>query len=95
MSEQTLTPLPTCPMAETCKGMMDKPLSGVALVVPGLIFIALGILVVIEPRILAWVMAAAFIFLGAMMLMMASFVRRIGTRYQSMHRPGGIQMPSE
>ena len=92
--QQQPTPLPTCPMAETCKGMMDKPFSGIALVVPGLIFIALGILVVIEPRILAWVMAAAFIFLGAMMLMMASFVRRIGTRFQGMHRPGSIGRPS-
>ena len=84
--QQQPTPLPTCPMAETCKGMMDKPFSGVALVVPGLLFIALGVLVVIEPRILAWIMAAAFVLLGAMMLMMANFVRRVGTRFQAMHR---------
>jgi hypothetical protein len=74
-------------MAETCKGMMEKPFSGVALMVPGLALIALGILVVIEPRILAWVMAAAFILLGVMMVMMASFIRKIGTRFQSMQRP--------
>ena len=87
MPERPPTPLPTCPMAETCKGMMEKPFSGVALLVPGLVLIALGILVVIEPRILAWVMAAAFILLGVIMVMMASFIRKIGTRFQSMQRP--------
>ncbi len=84
MPEQTPTPLPTCPMAETCKGMMEKPFSGVALMVPGLALIALGILVVIEPRILSWVMAVAFVLLGVLMVMMASFIRKIGTRFQSM-----------
>ena len=92
--QQQPTPLPTCPMAEMCQGMMDKPFSGVALVVPGLLFIALGILVVIEPRILAWIMAAAFILLGAMMLMMANFIRGIGTRFKAMHRPGNTGRPS-
>jgi len=93
MNEQAPTPLPTCPMAETCKGLMERPFSGVALVIPGLVFIALGILVFIEPRILAWVMASAFIFLGAIVLMMASFIRKIGTRFQAVHRPRSMERP--
>ena len=78
-------PMPMCPMAETCKGMMEKPFSGVVLIIPGIVFIALGALIVFEPRILAWIIAAVFVLLGIMMLMMASFVRKIGARFQTMH----------
>ena len=82
MSERTPTPLQMCPMADTCKGMMSKPFSGTAVVLPGLVFIGLGILVVIYPLILVWLVAAALILVGAMMLMMAGFVRKIGTRFR-------------
>lgn len=87
MPEQSPNPLPTCPMAETCKGMMEKPFSRITLVVPGLVFIALGILIVVEPRILVWVLALAFVLIGFMMLMMSSFIRRVGTRFQSKQQP--------
>ena len=30
------TPMPMCPMAETCKGMMGKLLSSLAMVIPGI-----------------------------------------------------------
>ena len=82
MSEQTPTPLQMCPMAETCEGMMKKPFAGTAVVLPGLVFIGLGVLVVIYPLILVCLVAAALVLVGAMMLMMAGFVRRIGTRFR-------------
>jgi len=82
METPSPNPMPMCPMAETCKGMMSKPFSGFALAVPGVTFVLLGILIVFEPRIVAWVMAAAFVFIGAMMLMMRSFIRRIGRKFQ-------------
>jgi uncharacterized membrane protein len=82
MVEQS--PMPICPMAETCKGMMEKRFSNVALIIPGLVFIGLGILVFVEPRILAWIIAAVFVLLGIMMVMMASFVRKISTKFQTM-----------
>ena len=50
---------------------------------PGLVFIGLGVLVVIYPLILVWLVAAALVLVGAMMLMMAGFVRKIGTRFRS------------
>ena len=78
------TPMPTCPMAETCKGMMKKRFSSVTLIIPGIVFIALGALIVFEPRILAWIIAAVFVLFGVMMLMMASFVRKIGAKFQTM-----------
>ena len=74
-------PMPMCPMAETCKGMLEKPFSRVTLIIPGVIFIGLGIAIVLEPRILAWLIAIAFILIGVMSFMMARFVRRIGTRF--------------
>ncbi|MDH5535866.1 MAG: hypothetical protein OEZ08_09910 [Betaproteobacteria bacterium] len=78
MSETTLTPTSMCPMAETCKRMMKKPFSGLGLAITGVALVALGILILIEPRVVAWVVAATFILLGALMLMIARFVRRIG-----------------
>ena len=78
-------PMPTCPMAESCKGMMKKPFSSVMLIIPGLVFILLGIATVLEPRILVWLIAAALVLFGLMLLVMASFVRRIGMRFRNMH----------
>ncbi len=76
------TPMTMCPMAETCKGMMAKPMSGMMFIVPGILFIILGVAVVIEPRILVWLVAFALIVMGIGILMMASFMRRIGQRHR-------------
>ena len=77
--------MPMCPMANTCKGMMEKPFSSVALIIPGLVFILLGIVTVLEPRILVWLIAAVFILFGLMLFVMANFVRKIGARFSNMH----------
>ncbi len=77
--------MPMCPMAGTCKGMMEKPRSGFALIVPAVLFITLGVAVIIEPRILVWLVAAAFIVMGIAMFMLAKFMRKIGERFQGMH----------
>ncbi len=79
-------PLPMCPMAKTCRGMMKKPFSGIALIIPGIVFIALGVAIVIEPRVLVWVMAAVFIFLGIAMVIMASFIRGLGKQFRAAHQ---------
>jgi len=79
-------PMPMCPMAETCKGMMEKPFSGLMLVVPGLVLILLGVGVLIEPRILVWLVAIALIIMGIAMLMAGRIMRRMGQRFQSMAR---------
>lgn len=67
---------------------MKSPFSGSGLTIPGLVCVALGFLIVVDPHILAWVIAAAFVLLGAVMLMIASFVRRVGGRAQAL-RPVG------
>lgn len=74
------TPMPMCPMAEMCKGMMGRPFSGFFMIIPGIVFIVLGVLIIIEPKILAWLVAAVCVLIGIMMLVMASFIRRIGGR---------------
>jgi uncharacterized membrane protein HdeD (DUF308 family) len=76
-----VTPMAMCPMAETCKGMMEKPRFGFMFMVPGIIFIILGVAVLIEPQILVWLVAIALIFIGIAMTMMAMFMRKIGERF--------------
>ncbi|MDH3512818.1 MAG: hypothetical protein OER85_18410 [Gammaproteobacteria bacterium] len=83
---EQMNPMPMCPMAETCKGMMEKPRSGFMLLMPGLVLIILGVAVLIEPQILAWLVAISLIFMGIAMLMLAKFMRNISGRFQSMHR---------
>ena len=78
-------PMPMCPMAETCKGMMEKPSSGFVLVVPGIVLIVLGVVVLVEPRILVWLVAVAPIVIGIVMLMLAKFMRKVGERLPSVH----------
>lgn len=77
------TPMPTCPMAETCKGMMEKPFSGVAMIIPGIVFIALGVLILFEPRFVAWILAVVFVVIGLMMLMMANFFRKMSLKLKN------------
>ncbi len=78
-------PMPMCPMAATCKGMMEKPISVLFMMTPGVVFIAVGMLILIEPEILAWLVAAASIAVGVVMLMVANLVSRIGARIQRTH----------
>ncbi len=79
-------PMPMCPMAETCKGMMGKPLSSLVMAIPGIAFIALGVLFVVWPSVSPWPVAAACILVGGAMLLMANFLRGVGAR---LRRAGG------
>jgi uncharacterized membrane protein HdeD (DUF308 family) len=79
-------PMPMCPMAETCKGMMERPVFGLVMVIPGVAFIALGVLIAIWPTVLPWLVAAACILAGGAMLMMSIFMRRVGIRIRRAQR---------
>jgi len=72
------TPMPMCPMAGACKTMMEKRGSGFTMLIPGIVLILLGIAVIIMPQILAWLIALALIMMGVAMLVVATFMRRIG-----------------
>jgi Flp pilus assembly protein TadB len=69
------TPMPMCPMAATCKSMMSKPMARTFLLVPGVLMIALGVAVLVEPRILVWLVGFAFIAMGFMVLIGSRFMR--------------------
>jgi len=74
--------MPTCPMAETCKGMMERPGTSLWMIIPGLVFVVLGIAIIVYPQILAWLVSLALIVVGLSMLAMVSFMRRMGKRVQ-------------
>jgi len=60
--------------------MMEKQGSGAMFVLPGVTLIVLGGTVIIEPRILVWIVAISLILMGGAMLMMARFMRGMGRR---------------
>jgi len=66
-------------MAKMCGRMMGRRFSPLALVVAGVLLIAVGALIVVEPAILAWLLAAGSVLMGLMLLTMAGFVRRMRT----------------
>lgn len=70
----------TCPMARMCMGMMEKRPFGWLLMLPGVLLIVVGVLIVVEPKILVWLIAAAAVLLGIMLLTMATFIRKAGAR---------------
>jgi uncharacterized membrane protein HdeD (DUF308 family) len=76
------TSMSMCPMAGACKGMMEKSGSGLWMMIPGILFIALGVLIMLYPQILAWFVAIALVVMGIAMLMMTRFMRGIGKRVQ-------------
>jgi len=78
-------PMPMCPMAETCKGMMAKSPSRFMLLVPGIVLIVLGVAVVVEPRILVWLVALALVAMGIAVLMLGRFLREVAGKFQGMH----------
>ncbi len=65
-------------MANTCKGMMDKPFSGFMLAIPGIFLIVLSVVVLIYPLILVWLVAAVLVTMGIATLMLARFMHRMG-----------------
>jgi hypothetical protein len=67
---------PVAPETKPPAGAMAP--SGLLLMLPGVLLIVVGVLIVIEPRILVWLMATASVLLGIMLLMMASFIRKVG-----------------
>lgn len=52
-----------CPMASMCKGMAEKPGVALLLIIPGFLLVV-GVLIVIEPRILVWLLAGSLIAIG-------------------------------
>jgi len=71
-------PMTLCPMAKMCAGMTQGRFSSIAIMLPGILLIALGVLIVVAPSVLVWLVGAASVFLGIMLLMVGSFIRNMG-----------------
>jgi len=74
----TDAPLEMCPMAGFCKGMMETKGrgSGFLLVIPGILFIAIGVLILLAPNVLVWLVAGSLIVFGIIALLAGIGMRR-------------------
>ena len=75
-------PMPVCPMAGACQRITSKPASRILFLVPGIVLILFGVAVLIEPRILAWLVGLLFIAMGCIVLMFSRFMRGFNERMQ-------------
>ena len=57
-------PTSDCPMSAVFKRVGERPVYGLLSMIPGLALVAVGVLVLVEPKILAWIMGGASILLG-------------------------------
>lgn len=65
-----------CPMAEMCQGMMKHPRLGLFLMVPAAVLILMGILILLEPRVLVWLIGCLMILMGAGLLACGVYLRK-------------------
>jgi len=77
--EQNIS-MSACPMAAACKRMTEGKGTSMWMIIPGVIFIALGVAIILYPKILAWLAATALIVMGLAMLVMFNFMRGFGKR---------------
>jgi hypothetical protein len=58
------------------------------MIAAGSVLIILGVAVVVEPRILLWLVALALVFMGIAMLLLAKFMRTLSVRFRGdIHGP--------
>ena len=60
-----------CPMAAMCAGMMKKRAFRWLSMLSGILLIAIGVLIIVEPMVLTWLAAGGSILLGIMLLTMS------------------------
>jgi len=53
-----------CPIAEVCQSMLNHSRMGLVLLIPGLLFVLGGILILLEPTVLVWLMGCTSILLA-------------------------------
>ncbi len=77
---------PSCPMAAMCRGAIDKPRSAYWLLVPGTLLMVIGVAIVLEPRILVWLIGGLLALLGLGVILMAGALHRAALRMQKQQR---------
>lgn len=66
----------SCPMAEFGRRLSSRPGLGSLLLLPGLVLVLGGVLILIAPQVLAWLLAGTSILLGLAFLWAAGAIRR-------------------
>lgn len=81
MDERSATPMDMCPMTAICRGMAGGSgpgsRAGFLLLLPGLLLILGGVLILVEPRVLVWLIGGTSILIGIIVLLFASFILKI------------------
>jgi uncharacterized membrane protein HdeD (DUF308 family) len=85
MTNHSKEPMTMCPMASMCRGMSEKPPSLGLTMTPGVVLILIGIVVLLEPKVLAWLVALVTIIMGVFLLMIAAWIRRMTARLRDAH----------
>ncbi len=73
-----------CPMASMCKGIIRKPMSRFLLMILGAILVLGGVVILLEPKFLFWLMACTSILIGITILVFASFIHKLGAPFRNM-----------
>jgi hypothetical protein len=77
MTGSTSKSMAMCPMAGMCAGMMNRGMwGGWLMALPGALLIAGGLVVLLVPQVLAWLVGGTAIFMGLMFWMMAYWMHR-------------------
>jgi Na+-transporting NADH:ubiquinone oxidoreductase subunit NqrD len=76
-------PMKSCPMSAFLGKISGMRGFGFLALIPGLLFVFVGVAIILEPQILIWLMAAAAIFAGLMLVAAATFFRKVTAGLQS------------
>lgn len=66
----------SCPMSMMFRGKSGKSRFGFLTVIPGLLFVLVGVAIIVEPQVLVWLLAGSSIVIGFGLMALASFLRR-------------------
>lgn len=76
---------PTCPMAAMCRGFLCRLRSAYWLLVPAAVLILVGVAIIVEPRLLVWLLGVVLILLGVAVAFCAHAVSKAADRFRE-HR---------
>ena len=72
-----------CPMAERLDEIIGKSQLGLYLMIFGIMLVVLGVAIVVQPKILIWLVAAAATVMGIALLVAAYYINRMKSSLQS------------
>lgn len=70
-----------CPMAPMCQRMLKRSGIGVLIAIPGVLLVSAGVLVILEPRVLFWLLGGASVVIGLGLISAAVLVRKATARF--------------